>query len=354
MVSTLTTPHLVDANTIRPVRIGVIGFGYWGPNLARNIAGQPETQLIAIADRDEARLVAAREAHPFTRLSRDHREILDDPEIEAVAIATPAASHAELARQSLEAGKHVLVEKPLATNVADAEDLVALAKRRGLTLAVDHTFLFTGAVRRMKQSIESGELGDLYYYDSTRINLGLFDHETNVIWDLAPHDLSIMLHLIDEPIESVSAVGACHLHHRVENIAYITVRFAKPLLAHFHVNWLAPAKVRKTIVGGSRKMLVFDDMEASEKLKIYDAGADVPETAEEVYRSLVEYRTGDVLAPKLEKTEALAVETSHFAQSIRTGTTPISDGALGLRVVKLIDAAQRSLGRGGVPVGVSL
>lgn len=354
MVSTLAATQPVLTRVAEPVRMGVVGYGYWGPNLARNIATQAETQLVAIADRDEARLSAARSAHPFTRLARDHRELLRDPEIEAIAIATPAASHAALAREAMEAGKHVLVEKPLATSVADAEELVSLAARLGRTLAVDHTFLFTGAVRRMKQCIDSGELGELYYYDSTRINLGLFDHETNVIWDLAPHDLSIMLYLIDQPIVSVSAVGACHLRQSVENIAYITVQFAGPLLAHFHVNWLAPAKVRKTILGGSRKMLVFDDVEASEKLKIYDSGADVPETAEEVYRSLVEYRTGDVLAPKLDKAEALAVETSNFAQAVRGLAAPISDGVLGLRVVKLIDAAQRSLATGGAPVGVSL
>lgn len=337
---------------VETVRVGVIGYGYWGPNLARNLALLPGADLVAIADHDPERLARAGAAHPLARLTTDAADVLTDSEIEAVVVATPAATHYELVRRALRCGKHVLVEKPLALTVEHAEELVRLAEQFDRRLLVDHTFLFTGAVRKMKQYADAGELGDLYYYDAIRINLGLFQHDTNVVWDLAPHDIAIMLHLIDQPVRSVAAVGACHVNDGVENIAYLTLRFDGPLLAHFHVNWLAPAKVRTTIIGGSKKMVVYDDMEASEKLKVYDSGVQLASTPEDVYRALWDYRTGDVLAPKLDKTEALAVECAHFARVVRGLEPPISDGALGLRVVRVIDAAQRSLRLGGVPVEV--
>ncbi|GAB4334425.1 MAG: Gfo/Idh/MocA family oxidoreductase [Dehalococcoidia bacterium] len=334
------------------VRVGVIGYGYWGPNLARNIAHHPETELVAIADRDHRRVAAALTAHPLVRLTTDAGDLLDDPGVDAVAIATPAETHFALATAALERGKHVLVEKPLATNIRDAEALVGLARKVDRVLMVDHTFLFTGAVQKLKSYIASGDVGDLYYYDSTRINLGLFQHDINVIWDLAPHDISIMLHLVDEPVRSVSAIGARHVEGQVENIAYITLRFESQLLAHFHVNWLAPAKVRRTIIGGSKKMIVYDDVEATEKLKVYDSGVELCASEEEIYRRLVEYRTGDVLIPMLDKTEALATETGHFVDVIRGRAEPISDGRFGAEVVRILEAAQASLQRHGEPVEV--
>lgn len=336
----------------RPLRVGVVGYGYWGPNLARNVATQPETELRAIADMNPDRLSVARISHPLARLTTNILSLVSDPEIDAVIIATPADTHFGLASLALRHGKHVLVEKPMATSSEEAEELVRLADEVDRRLLVDHTFLFTGAVRKMKQLIAAGEVGDIYYYDATRINLGLFQHDTNVIWDLAPHDISIMLHLVGQPVRRVSAFGARHVDDKVENIAYVTLQFDSPLLAHFHVNWLAPAKMRRTIIGGSRKMLVFDDVEASEKVRIYDAGAEL-KTREDIYRSQVEYRTGDVIAPRLEKTEALAAECAHFARVVRGIEEPVSDGRFGLAVVKVLQAAQRSLNMGGVPVEVA-
>ncbi|MGE5594443.1 MAG: Gfo/Idh/MocA family protein [Hyphomicrobiales bacterium] len=354
MTSLLASPSVLEpaASEFVPVRVAVLGYGYWGPNLARNVATAAETRLVAIADLNPKRLAAARAAHPLAVLTQDFREVLVDPSIEAVVVATPPETHYELVRAALEAGKHVLVEKPLTTNVMEAQELVALAAESGLTLAVDHTFLFTGAVKRMKRYFEDGEVGDVYYYDSTRINLGLFQNHTNVVWDLAPHDISIMLHLLEKPVRRVSAFGARHVDTAVENIAYLTLQFDDELLAHFHVNWLAPAKVRRTIIGGSKKMLVYDDVEASEKLKVYDSGAHLCASQEDVYKKLVEYRTGDVLAPQLEKTEALAAETSHFARVVRGLETTISGGELGVSVVRVVEAAQESLRRNGIPVEV--
>ena len=334
------------------LRVAVIGYGYWGPNLARNIAAHSGTELAAICDLSPARLGRARTAHPWSQLTADTAAILESPDIDAVIIATPPETHRDLAIEALERGKHVLVEKPLATSTADAQRMTDVAKACDRTLMVDHTFLFTGAVRRMKEYLDAGALGDVYYFDSTRINLGLFQTHANVIWDLAPHDISIMVHLLGKPVSAVSAIGASHVSGHQENIAYLTLQFDGALLAHFHVNWLAPVKIRKTIIGGSSKMLVYDDMEPSEKLKLYDSGADLVQTQEDMYRSLLEYRTGDVLVPKLEKSEALAVEWEHFVDVVGGRATSISDGALGIEVVSIIEAAERSLRTGGVPMAV--
>ncbi len=336
------------------VRIGVLGYGYWGPNLARNIASSPATELVAIADLDTNRLVSARRAHPVARLTTEFETVISDPSIDAVAIATPAATHFALASRAIANGKHVLITKPLATRLKDAVTLVDMARKMVVKILVDHTFLFTGAVRRMKQYIDEGELGELYYFDSTRINLGIFQHDANVIWDLAPHDLSILTYLVDRPVRSVAAIGARHLGQAMENMAYVTLQFDDGFLAHIHVNWLAPAKVRQTIVGGSKKMLVFNDMEMSDKLRVYDSGAQLAETAEDIRKTLVEYRTGDVLSPKIDKTEALELEINHFARVCRGEESAISSGELGISVVRLIEAAQKSLRGGGAPVGVSL
>ena len=336
-----------------PLRVAVVGYGYWGPNLARNFASNPQSTLTTVCDASPARLAAAHATHPWARLAPSAAEVWADANIDAVVIATPPETHRDLAIAALESGKHVLVEKPLATSVADAEQMLAVARRCGRALLVDHTFLFTGAVRRMKDYIDAGEVGDIYYFDSTRINLGLFQSHTNVIWDLAPHDIAILLHLIKAPVRRVSAVGASHVNTTVENIAYLTLQFDGPMLAHCHVNWLAPVKIRKTIIGGSRKMLVFDDMEPSEKLKLYDSGAYLTASDEDVYRSLVEYRTGDVLVPRLDKTEALAAECTNAITVFQGTGTPVSDGALGLRVVSVLEAAEQSLRAGGVPMDVA-
>ncbi len=336
----------------RRTRLAIVGYGYWGPNLARNFAENLESELAAICDASPARLSVAHAAHPWTRLTADASEVFADPAIDAVVIATPPETHRALAIAALEGGKHVLVEKPLATSVADAQEMLDAAERCNRKILVDHTFLFTGAVRRMKDYIDAGELGDIYYFDSTRINLGLFQSHTNVLWDLAPHDISILLHLIAAPVRRVAAVGASHVNTTVENIAYLTMQFDGPLLAHCHVNWLAPVKIRKTIIGGSRKMLVFDDMEPSEKVKLYDSGAHLCAKEEDVYRSLVEYRTGDVLVPRLDKTEALAAECQNVVRCFRDDEPPLSDGALGLEVVRVLEAAERSLRSGGMPVEV--
>lgn len=338
----------------RPLNIGIVGYGYWGPNLARNVAHNARTELVAIADRSPQRLAAAGRSHPAAALTTDVRDLLDNPQIDALFIATPPETHCELVLDAFTCGKHVLVEKPLATNVADAERMVAAALAADRVLLVDHTYLFTGAVKAMKRYFDADEIGDVYYYDSTRINLGLFQGDTNVIWDLAPHDLSILLHLLDRPVQRVAAFGARHIDVRHENIAYITLEFADGLLAHFHVNWLAPTKIRRTIIGASRKMLVYDDIETVEKLKVYDCGARVITDVEDLYGRLVEYRTGDVLAPRLDNTEALTVEVDHFVDVVRGNAAPISDGNLGLRVVQILEAAQRSLANGGRPEEVAI
>ena len=341
------------ATPLPPLRIGVIGYGYWGPNLARNAAQHNETELVAIADSKPKRLGVAHALFPTVTTTTGHRDIIANPNIDAVFIATPPETHCALVLEALAGGKHVLVEKPLATNAKDAARMVDAAANAGRVLAVDHTFLFTSAVRRMRQYFDSGEMGEVYYYDSTRINLGIFQANTNVIWDLAPHDISIMLHLLaGMPVKTVSAFGARHVDLDHENIAYLTLQFESSLLAHFHVNWLAPTKIRRTIIGASRKMLVYDDIEPDEKLKVYDSGAQVVTDVEELYGRFVETRTGDVLSPRLDKVEALARELGHFVNVVRGIEEPISDGAFGLRVVRIIEAAQRSLEQGGLPVAV--
>lgn len=329
------------------VGVGVVGCGYWGPNLVRNLAQTRGARLIACCDLDDRRLEWVRDCYPAVRTTNSYQDLLDDDRIQAIVIATPISTHFHLARRALEAGKHLLVAKPLAQSVAECVELDALARRNGLVLMVDHTFLYTGAVRKIKELMDAGELGDIYYYDSVRINLGLFQHDTNVIWDLAPHDVSIMLHLLGSVPQRVSAVGASHVNEQVENIAYVTMQFPDRLLAHLHVNWLAPAKVRRTIIGGSKRMIVYDDMDMSEKVKVYDSGAALSNDPDHIYSTMVEYRTGDMYAPKLDKAEALAVECRHFVDCIRDGTEPISGAALATQTVAILEAADRSLRLGG-------
>jgi predicted dehydrogenase len=269
-------------------------------------------------------------------------EVLKNSTIDAVAIATPVATHYAFARKALEHGKHVLIEKPLAASVAEAESLIDIAAKRQLTLMVDHTFIYTGAVRKMKEIISRGELGELYYFDSVRINLGLFQKDVNVLWDLAPHDIAILDHLVEEKPVSVCANGVCHIGNGIENVAYLTVYFQSGLIAHFHNNWLAPVKIRTVLVGGSKKMILYNDMEISEKVKVYDRGVETKDR-EGVHQALVSYRLGDMWAPQLETTEALRLVTTEFVNSIKTGRRPLTDGVNGGNVVKILEAAEMSI-----------
>lgn len=332
------------------IGVAVIGYGYWGPNLVRNFAEVPGVQLVAVCDLNKERLAPVKARYPSVAITDNYDEILSDPSISAVAIATPVSSHFKLAMAALMAGKHVFVEKPIASSAEEAERLVEEAARRGLVLAVDHTFVHTGAVRKMRELVDNG-LGEMYYYDSVRVNLGLFQHDVSVIWDLAVHDLSIMDYVIQHKPVAVSATGISHVPGEPENIAYLTLFFETNLIAHIHVNWLAPVKVRRTLVGGSNKMIVYDDLEPSEKIKVYDKGitlnGDQKANGEKVYQALVGYRSGDMWAPHLDVKEALSTELREFAQCIEQGTTPIADGKAGLRVVRILEAATQSLAQRG-------
>src|SRR6266850_7039325 len=329
--------------------IGVIGCGYWGPNLLRNFAENERAQLRWICDLDEPRLAAMGRRYPAAQTTSDYVKLLSDSELDAVAIVTPVATHFQIAKAALVAGKHVLVEKPLTATEGEAEELNDLAERNQLTLMVDHTFVYTGAVRKMKEIVESGELGELLYFDSVRINLGLFQKDINVLWDLAPHDLSIMDYLIDRQPDAVSAIGSCHIERGIENIAYLIMHFAGDFIAHFHFNWLAPVKIRRTMIAGSSKMILYDDIEPTEKVRIYDKGVTTTRVGdrEADYQRLVSYRTGDVWAPKIDSTEALRYVVAEFLDSIRSARRPLTDGAAGLRVVRLLEAAQQSIKNGG-------
>ncbi|HKR15356.1 MAG TPA: Gfo/Idh/MocA family oxidoreductase [Pyrinomonadaceae bacterium] len=325
------------------IRVGVIGYGYWGPNLVRNFMLAPGSAVTRVCDLREERLTSLQKVYPALKTCTRPTELIDDPEIDAVVIATPVSSHFELALAALQAGKHVLVEKPLASNSDQAKRLVDEAAARKLVLLVDHTFVYTDAVRKIREMIISGQLGQIYYYDAVRVNLGLFQHDVNVIWDLAIHDLSIIDYVLPEKPIAVSATGISHIPNQPENVAYITLFFNSSQIAHVHVNWLTPVKVRHTLIGGSEKMILYDDLEPSEKLKIYDKGIRVTPRPEDVYRMLVSYRLGDMWAPRLDNTEALQTEALHFIDCIEHGRQPETDGVAGLRLVNMIEAAETSL-----------
>src|SRR5215467_12908363 len=325
--------------------IGVIGCGYWGPNLLRNFAENEAAQLRWICDTDAERLQAMARRYPAAQTTTDYQKLLADHALDAVAVVTPVATHFQIAKEALLAGKHVLVEKPLTATAREAEELIEVAERHARTLMVDHTFVYTGAVRKMKEIVESGELGDLLYFDSIRINLGLFQRDINVLWDLAPHDLSIMDHLIEQQPEGLSAIGSCHIEQGIENIAYLIMKFRDDFIAHFHFNWLAPVKIRHTLIAGSTRMILYDDIEPTEKVRVYDKGVDTNRVGdrEADYQTLVSYRTGDVWAPKLDATEALHYVVAEFLDSIRKKRKPLTDGEAGLRVVRVLEAAQQSI-----------
>ena len=321
---------------------GVIGYGYWGPNIVRNFNAIDGVQVVALCDKRPDALARARKAYPHIRTSGDHRDITTAADIDIVAIVTPVSTHFALAKEALKNGKHVFVEKPFTSTARDAEALIALSEKKGLKIAVDHTFLFTGAVKKIKRLLDARQLGELYYYDSTRVNLGLFQHDVNVIWDLAPHDLSVMDYVIKEKPAAIMATGADHFGRDLENIAYITVYFKSNLIAHFNLNWLSPVKIRMTLIGGEKKMLLWNDIATDEKIKIYDKGVTVS-NAESVYNLLVEYRSGDMWAPRIDHTEALKIELEHFVHCILKNKKPVNDGSAGLRVVRMLEAANVSI-----------
>jgi predicted dehydrogenase len=335
------------------IGVGVVGYGYWGPNLARCFAETEGCRLVAIADGDPAALARAGKRHPSATQYTHFDDLLADPAIDAVVIATPVHAHFALAQAALASGRHVLVEKPMTETAAQAETLIALAAQRGLTLMVDHTFVYTPAIQKIKELITTGELGDVYYYDSVRVNLGLFQSDVNVIWDLAVHDLAILQYVLDDRPATVSANGVCHVAGSPENMAHLTVYYESGTVAHLSVNWLAPVKVRQTLIGGSRKMIVYNELEPSEKIKVYDSGVVCAQADETVERMRVSYRTGDMWAPRIGVKEALLTEAEHFIACIRDGATPITDGRVGLSVVETLEAATQSMRRRGHPFQLS-
>ena len=332
------------------IKIGLIGYGYWGPNLARNFSINPDFTLTAVCDFSADRLERARRMHPQTRLFSD----LDDffkADLDAVAIATPVATHHELARRALESGRHVWLEKPMTETVAQAEELIDLALKKQRVLLVDHTFVFTGAVRKIKELVDKGTLGRLIYYDSTRVNLGLFQQDVNVLWDLAPHDISIMDFLMPFKKVAVSATGCHYYGNGLVPKSLLTIYMESDVVGHINVSWVSPVKIRQTLIGGSSRMILYDDTEPSEKIKVYDKGVDLDVASkDEVYHLKVQYRVGDMYAPKLEDHEALALETRHFADCIQKGCEPLIGGRAGLEVVKVLVASEQSLKQRGAPV----
>jgi predicted dehydrogenase len=323
------------------IRMGVIGYGYWGPNIVRNFNNTEGLKIVSVCDIDPEKLKRARKSYPNIELTSDPNNILSSPNIDAVAVITPVSTHFDLARKALQNDKHIFVEKPFTYTTAQAEELIELAAKKNLKIMVDHTYLFTGAVRKMKELIDKGTLGNLYYFDSTRVNLGLFQHDVNVIWDLAPHDFSIMDHLIKERPVAILATGGVHFNG-LEDIAYVTVYFANKIIAHFNVNWLSPVKVRTTLIGGTQRMLVWNDVDSNEKIKVYDKGVEI-KNGEGIYNLLVSYRSGDMWVPKIDQIEALKLESEYFVDCVSNNKISINDGQAGLRVVKMVEAANKSL-----------
>jgi len=332
------------------IRIGVIGYGYWGPNIVRNLHGLEKARVVAVCDKDAGALRRVKQAYPSLEVTSESSELLKSSQIDAVAVVTPVRTHFELAKAALENEKHVFVEKPFTCTGEQAEELIELADKKNLKIMVDHTFLFTGAVQKIRQLVEGGVLGNLYYYDSMRVNLGLFQHDVSVLWDLAPHDLSIMDYLIQKKPEAIIATGERHLNGHVD-VAFITVYFPGNTIAHINVNWLSPVKVRTTLIGGEKKMLVWNDLEADEKIKVYDKGVQMT-NEQGVYELLVSYRSGDMWAPKVEQSEALRTELGYFVDCILNNKTPFNDGQAGLKVVRMLQAADQSLKHRGKMVSL--
>jgi predicted dehydrogenase len=330
------------------VRVGVIGYGYWGPNLVRNFSELPDAQMLMLCDLRPERLALASSRYPRLETTASSQTLINDSRVDAVAIATSVSTHFPLAMAALQAGKHVLLEKPLTSSSDDAQRLIDEAQRRKRVLMVDHTFVYTGAVRKICDLVDKKELGDIYYYDAVRVNLGLFQRDVNVIWDLAVHDLSIMDYVLKARPTAVAAVGMGHVPSAPENIAYLTLFFDN-MMGHVHVNWLAPVKIRRTLIGGSQKMVVFDDLEPSEKVKVYGHGVTVDKAGEAAYATRISYRMGDMWAPRLDASEPLKTEVTHFVRCIEHGETPLTDGLAGLRIVRILEAATQSMKEQGRP-----
>jgi predicted dehydrogenase len=334
------------------IKTGIIGYGYWGPNIGRNFGQHPEIDITAIADKSPDRRKVAQIAFPSATVTADAADILNNTSIDAVAIVTPVFAHFELAKQALQNGKHVFIEKPFTSTSDQARELIDIAAKAQRIIMVDHTFLFTAAVRKMKEMVTSGALGDLYYYDSQRVNLGLFQHDVNVLWDLATHDISIMQYMVPhlKPV-SLNAVGMSHFNTGMEDIAYLTVKYENNFIAHFTANWMSPIKIRHTLMAGSKKMLVWDDMENDHKIKVYDKGVEISEKSE-IYNLLVQYRSGDMYSPQVQNLEALKLETQYFVDCISKQQKPFNDGEAGLQVVRILEASDRSIKNGGVEVSL--
>ncbi len=327
----------------RSISVAVIGYGYWGPNLIRNFLETDGAQMAVCCDLDKERLARAAARNPGIQVTTDYQEVLKNRTIDAVALATPVTTHFQLGKAALEAGKHVVIEKPMCLRAEHCEELIDLAKKKGVVLMVDHVYVYNPAVEKMKEILDSGKLGKLFYVDSVRINLGLFQHDVNVVWDLAPHDLSIVDYLVGKPPKSVAAFGSVHASHEIEDVAYLNLDFGDGLVANFHVNWLSPVKVRHMLIGGSEQSLIYNDLDTSEKVKVYNRGISVVNSTEERRQVLISYRSGDVWSPKLSNEEALGRMLGHFVSCIREGKRPRTDGESGLRVVKTLEAAQRSI-----------
>lgn len=331
------------------IGIGIIGLGYWGPNLLRNFSSLENVHVVGVSDLREERLQKAARTNPSLILSKECNTLINNPDIDAVVIATPVSLHYKIAKQALEAGKHVLIEKPMASSVKECEELMELATSKSLLLMVDHTFLYTGAVKKLKQLVSSGDLGVIKYYDSTRINLGLFQPDVNVLWDLAPHDISILNHLVSADPICINATGISHTQNGIENIAYMTMKYEDGLIAHFNCSWTSPVKIRQILIGGDKKMILFNDMDPSEKLKVYDTGYTV-KSDEDKRHIMIDYRTGDVFCPKIEITEALQGVAIDFITCIEQKTQPVSNMHLGLKVVKMLEASGLSIRKGGIEI----
>jgi predicted dehydrogenase len=324
------------------VKVAIVGFGYWGKNLVRNFNSIDNCNLAYVCEKNEVLSEKCKKLYPNIEVVNDFEILLKDKSLSAIVIATPVDTHYNLAKQSLLAGKNVLVEKPLTNSLDEAEELKKIAEDSNLLLMVDHTFLYTGAVQYIKKLINSNVLGNLQYIDSIRINLGLFQHDVNVLWDLAAHDISICLYLTGKFPISVDAIGLSHTGNNIENIAYLTLKFEEDLIAHFNCSWISPVKIRQMLIGGDKKMILYNDNEPTEKIKIYDTGY-IAKTDEERTKILVDYRVGDISVPKIENSEALTLMALDFINSIESGSSPISNAMLGVEVVKILEAAQKSI-----------
>lgn len=331
------------------VSIGVVGYGYWGPNVCRNFMTAQNANLVCVVDKLASRRKAAEANLPGVHVSDNFSELLNDKTIDAIAIVTPVESHFSLAMACLKAGKHVWVEKPLAATSQEAERLLAEADRQGKLIHVDHTFVYTGAVRKLKELIDQDALGRLYYYDSIRVNLGLFTDDVDVLWDLAVHDISILSYLISTPPTAVSAQGVAHFEGRRANTAFMTLYYPDNFVAHINANWLSPIKIRQTLLAGEKKMAVYNDLDPVEKVKIFDSGVQMSGDKSEVYNTNVDYRVGDIWVPKLSIREALSLETEHFVDCIINNKKSETDGLAGLDTVRILEATSKSLAANGVP-----